>query len=375
MGKVELRVRPTAIVYERPRGLKPAARGGSGRTLNRLGRRGGVRHGRALPAALCFCLLYSAGCGLKEEAAVEGEQPRGLTERASGGDVTLTVSTDRSRVRVSEPLRLIVEVRAPADVEVELPEVPEVLEDFVVRDRGELEVIEGEEGRVWRQTFVIDSNLSGRRQIPGLSVTVGEDDVVIATAPLSVEVISAVEGEGELDPTQFADIQGPVAVPKPRSWLAVYVGVGMVLALALLVWLLLRRRSASGAAAAPPPPPHVWALEQLDDLLAEKLIERGMVHEFYYRLSGIVRTYIELRFGLMAPERTTEEFLIEARHSGALGWGHKDLLGEFLGACDLVKFARHEPRGAEMDASMQTARRFISETAPASATGLREAAA
>jgi hypothetical protein len=123
------------------------------------------------------------------------------------------------------------------------------------------------------------------------------------------------------------------------------------------------------------PPPHIWALGQLDDLLAAKLIERGMVHEFYYRLSGIVRTYIELRFGLMAPERTTEEFLVEAERSDALGWGHKDLLGEFLGACDLVKYARHEPRGAEIDASTQAARRFISETRPASATGLREAAA
>src|SRR5258707_12752244 len=36
------------------------------------------------------------------------------------------------------------------------------------------------------------------------------------------------------------------------------------------------------------------------------------VEVFYTRLSDIVRQYIEDRFGLHAPERTTEEFLAEA---------------------------------------------------------------
>ena len=38
---------------------------------------------------------------------------------------------------------------------------------------------------------------------------------------------------------------------------------------------------------------------------------KGRIKEFYERISNILRHYIEHRFDLHAPERTTEEFLYE----------------------------------------------------------------
>ncbi len=330
---------------------------------------------RWMLVCLCAGLLCVAGCDSKDEREGASEEDVGLTQTASAGEVTVTVTTDRSRARVAEAIRLTVEVAAPVDVDIGLPQLPELLADFTIQDEGVLEVIGTDDTRTWRQILVIDSNLSGERVIPPIPVLVGDTAESVTTDSLTVEVASAIEGDGEFDPTQMADIEGPVALPKPGGLLPVYVGLGLVVALAVLIWLLVRNSRARSVAAAPPPPPHVWALAELDVLLAEKLIERGLLHEFYYRLSGIVRTYIELRFGLVAPERTTEEFLSEATRSNAPGWGHKDLLGEFLLACDLVKFARHEPRGAEIDASIQTARSFVQETAPGPVSPRTEVAA
>ena len=46
--------------------------------------------------------------------------------------------------------------------------------------------------------------------------------------------------------------------------------------------------------------------------------EAGRIKEFYQRISDILRHYIENRFGLHAPERTTEEFLVELKPSEVL---------------------------------------------------------
>jgi len=256
---------------------------------------------------------------------------------------------------------LTVEVQGPADAELALPDVGKELHDFTVRESSPVEQQTVDGRRLLRQRFEIDSNLPGQREVPALAVAAANGEV--RCEPLTIEVESAVEGE--VDPTKFADISGPVAVKRPWSWVPVYVAGAGALALAGLVWWMLRRRNHRLAMPAPVPPPHVWALRQLEALLAERLIEQGRTQEFYYRLSDILRTYVELQFGLMAPERTTQEFLMDLRRSDALRYGHRDLLGEFLTACDLVKFARHEPGGAEIDVVVDSAQRFLRETAPA----------
>ncbi|MDY7110088.1 MAG: hypothetical protein SYC29_15765, partial [Planctomycetota bacterium] len=120
--------------------------------------------------------------------------------------------------------------------------------------------------------------------------------------------------------------------------------------------------------------PHVWAMSQLEALADERLPEQRRFHEFYFRLSDIVRQYIERRFGLRAPERTTEEFLRETRDDPLLSAEQKDLLAGFLRAADMVKFARHEPEAEECEAASIAARGFVDQTAPAAPAQIEPAA-
>ena len=111
-------------------------------------------------------------------------------------------------------------------------------------------------------------------------------------------------------------------------------------------------------------PPHEWAFAELQRLAADKLVEQSRFQEFYFRLTDIARRYIERRFSIMAPEQTTEEFLRATRADPILTSDHKDLLGRFLRAADMVKFARHEPTGEEADAAFAAGRGFVEQTAP-----------
>ena len=86
-------------------------------------------------------------------------------------------------------------------------------------------------------------------------------------------------------------------------------------------------------------------------------------------LSDIVRRYIEARFGLRAPELTTEEFLAEAGRSADLTPSHRSLLSAFLERCDRVKFARYSPGDTESHEALQLARQFLRETRDAPSRG------
>jgi hypothetical protein len=109
-------------------------------------------------------------------------------------------------------------------------------------------------------------------------------------------------------------------------------------------------------------PPHEIAYRALEALLARGLIEKRLYREFTAEVSDILRRYIEGRFGLRAPERTTEEFLAEAGDGLPVEEERKMILAEFLTHCDLVKFATLEPGEEDVKRTFAVARDFIDAT-------------
>ena len=96
--------------------------------------------------------------------------------------------------------------------------------------------------------------------------------------------------------------------------------------------------------------------------MAEDLPRKGEIKPFYQRISDILRHYIENRFGLHAPEQTTEEFLGLMQASPALPPVYQGLLKEFLQHCDLVKFAEHVPSTEDIQNTFDACKNFIFET-------------
>ena len=156
------------------------------------------------------------------------------------------------------------------------------------------------------------------------------------------------------------DIKGYVPVPHGWLWLTLLV-VGLALLLGL-VWWRKRRRPAGASHPVPPPPTAVEiALAALQRLRQDN----PPVELFYTRLSDIVRQFLENRFSVRAPERTTEEFLVEVAQGAALTPQHRELLGTFLGEADLVKFARHRPGPEDRARAFAAAEKFVQESSAA----------
>ena len=83
---------------------------------------------------------------------------------------------------------------------------------------------------------------------------------------------------------------------------------------------------------------------------------------WFVELSAIVRTYLEGRYEIRAPELTTEEFLQEASRAKELTTEHRAQLSAFLERCDRVKFAGYRPDPAESIATLDAARAFVEDT-------------
>lgn len=327
-------------------------------------------------------LMFAAGCAPTDAGGKSAVATKPVTRTAEEGAVRLRVTASKNRVTVAEPLQLTVEVHAPDKIDVRMPEFGPKIDQYNVRGVDEQPMETRGDRRVYHRRYDLDVYTSGVHAIPAVTIHYGDapiptdanddsDLAKLSTGPIDIEVTSLLEGE--FDPAKFHDVKSVASLPRDRTWVWIYWSAGAFLA-ALLLLAAIRsvRDRMKQARKVPIPLPHEWALAQLKSLSEQDWIRRGEIKTYYYRLSEIVRTYIELRFRLMAPERTTEEFLAELRSSNRLSNAHKALLGEFLEACDRVKYALHRPDEREIEGVFNTAREFVRQTRPVQPTTIEQ---
>jgi hypothetical protein len=144
--------------------------------------------------------------------------------------------------------------------------------------------------------------------------------------------------------------------------------LGSLVCVALLVllwWWLRRPRRGPPLPVEVAVPAHVKALRALARLRQAAPAHDArdaVVDAFYVEVSQVLRVYLEERFGLHAPLRSTEEFLAELEQDAALRPEHRQRLRGFLQQCDLVKFARLHPATDVHEQTLGSAETVVEET-------------
>lgn len=159
------------------------------------------------------------------------------------------------------------------------------------------------------------------------------------------------------------DIKGQIRYPVTFGEVLPWIGAGLLLAalVAALVWWL-RRRSSAKDAEKVREPAHITALRNLDRYRGEKFWAPDKQKGFYSGVTDTLKTYIEARFGVDAPEMTTAELF------GALK-SEKDITPELytdakelFEIADFVKFAKHSAPDDYNAKVVPVAVRFVTET-------------
>ena len=312
-------------------------------------------------------LLGCAGAGGSLDRV--GEE-WGLEHAYADGGVEVVLRLDRTEITTAEWVLVEVAVLAAEGLSVRLPTAEQAA-------AGGLEVARThtmppalqERGLVrWARRFEMQPFLAGEYQVPGLAVVVagdeGEAAVTIRTEPVDLAVTSVLAVAEETPRLQ--EVAEPMPAPPRVGRLLLFAALAIVAAgAAAALAVIARRRAARSAARAAIVPPHEAALRALRELAADDLLHRDLL-AFHTAVAAIVRRYLEQRFGVQAPERTTEELMFILNGGSWLDDPQRRALHAFLAQCDQVKFARARPTGVASQDLLETATDLVQATRPAS---------
>jgi hypothetical protein len=166
--------------------------------------------------------------------------------------------------------------------------------------------------------------------------------------------------------TDSADIMDlrpqQVTGKRPLLWLWLLVAAIMATAAALVGRYYFKRSQRPPPP--PPPPPYEEAMEALAALESKQYLQKGLVREYVFELSDILKRYIERRFSINAAEFTTEEMLAWLGIS-PLAKEQRTAMEWFFRTADPVKFAKMVPDNETIDRFGAEVRSFLEATKPA----------
>jgi hypothetical protein len=144
------------------------------------------------------------------------------------------------------------------------------------------------------------------------------------------------------------EIAPPVDYSLVPPWV-IYSGIVVGLALlALIAWWIWKRAQRPK----PVQSPRDRALEHLERIGDE--MEMRTPYQFSIAVSDILRAYVTEQYHLPVTRQTSVEFLSMLAKSSPFSTDETSLLEDFLGRCDLIKFARY-------DATTEDSRRLLEE--------------
>jgi len=287
-----------------------------------------------------------------------------LKEESSKKPVSVSASVDKARATIGDKITYKITVDFPENIEIFFPETKDKVGGLTVKDFA-VSDIERDDGRITRElSYVLETYKASSYIIPAFDIKYKEklkpETEVAKTPEIFIEVVTMLDA----DASDVRGIKPPVSLDKRYFKLYIIIAIvfGILLLVAIVLHYVYRRKQRETESIPEPLSAHQIAYNDLESLRAMDLISKGQIKEYYYRLSNIVRHYIENRFKLMAPERTTEEFLIEMTVTGKLSGVHKELVGNFLEHCDMVKFAAYGPDSREIEGSFNSAKKLVDET-------------
>lgn len=319
---------------------------------------------------LVACGSHSALDASQAPASEPGKDA--IVKTTENGPVKATVTVWPPKPTLGDPIYLRLDVDAPAGVSIDAP-----FQEAGDQRMGRFQVTgfardtqrTSDGGIHERQTYTLEPPTSGKHRVPPLRLEMVDarpgggsetgktqeiltEEVPIDVAPVKTDAVTA-----QLKPATGKLDENVGGVP----WLWILIGGGALAALvtgSVATWRIVgkKRRIAEQRSA------YEDAIAALRTLEKRGAPGAEDADAWFVELSAIVRSYLERRYEIRAPELTTEEFLLEASRARELTAAHRAQLSAFLERCDRVKFAGYRPDSAESMATLEAARGFVEDT-------------
>lgn len=277
---------------------------------------------------------------------------------------------DPSNATIGQPLRLTVSVVCPdlSRLNIDEPFTNDNKSTWTLLDKKTPpdEKINATE---WRRKieYSVATFETGQIAAPALTVKYqpangSEVQKLAQAAPVTItSLLPPTDAGTKITSVAPKDIKPPVALPFPR-WI-VFVAIAAIVAIvgALIFVFWGRMRSRIQAVVHPPKRLDHWALDSLDALEKERLVEQRRVVEYYVRLAETMRVYLGRLLNLNTLDWTTYELLEHLRET-SLPEAARERIAEVLGEADLVKFAKYNPEAPLCRHSLEKGRDVVRQS-------------
>ncbi len=209
-----------------------------------------------------------------------------------------------------------------------------------------------------RGSIVIAPFEEGTYHLPAIPVLRGRDTLLFEGLQMEVKTMPV-----DTATFQIHDIKDQMRYPLTFKELLPWIG-GLLLFAALLVLGIraVRRRRQGGPEAAHRDPAYIVALRELDKWRGDAFWAPEKQKAFYSGITDALKTYMEDRFGVDAPEMTTAELFEALKGAEDLPADLREEMREVFECADYVKFAKHIASQEENARALPTAVRFVTST-------------
>lgn len=283
-------------------------------------------------------------------------------------DVVAKSEIDKSIISIGEQSNLKLKVNAPDDVSIDWPQVGDtIITEIEVLSKDELKETKENGTTNYEQNLTITSFDSGYYAIPpfvfkatmadGSTKTFETDAILYEVHTIEIDTTANIKG-----------IKPIMSVPVTVREIATFT-ILSILVLALIIGMKLlndyierKRKITDGTTPVIVIAPNRKALDALYELEKEKLWQSGEVKEYYFRITSILREYIEGTFNVDAVEMVTEDIFEELEKTNKCEVSTMTMANGIFVLSDLVKFAKYQPEMNENVDVMKNAYTFINES-------------
>jgi hypothetical protein len=277
---------------------------------------------------------------------------------------TLKTAVDKQQILIGEQLKYSLQVSLPANTyNIAWLNVPDSFNHFEIVKRGKIDTIENNGILILTQTLTLTSFDSGRNTIPALPIIF--DHVTDGTTVnLFTDSIAVNVGFSPMDSTTtFHDIKTIIEVKNELPWWVWLAGAVLLILLIFLIIYLVRyfkRRKKPDPLFNSKLTPVDEALDLLNKLENEQLLQKGEVKKFHSRLTEIFKRYLSRKTGKNMLNQTSSEVLISL-HDTLLSKVDTASAAASLRMTDAVKFAKYSPPQYESESALISTKSVIQQ--------------
>jgi hypothetical protein len=168
-----------------------------------------------------------------------------------------------------------------------------------------------------------------------------------------------------LDPTVESD--GPLTIYKSFwqilsenfTWISI-LSLALIVIVFVFYFIRKRKKSSQTETIEESVDPYEEALLAIEELQGRKL--KLEPKPFVFRLSEILRIYVQKRFQMPAMELTGEEFIVEIASNPFFSRNYEDLLRDFVDQGDRVKYSKEATESSQINLLLDSALFFVKDT-------------